>query len=869
MTTDLKTQSLRLEINDFRAWSNFVIELKPGEVTLLQGASGSGKSTIIRALMWVLFGKERLVAPIDKPNAKTLVKLSVPVNLQGEWRLLEIIRRKNPTNVRARLDGDKWATDVEGQALISACMVGSTDPDAYQGWLAGAYLGRAGGNSFIQGSTAEKMAILDRLAFAGDKPHQVLDKLKGRVRDTKASVQRRQAVYDHEREQLGESPEKVSLDKLGKAESLKQKATEALTEARVRQLELTRADQERTSLETELAKAQKPLAKPSATPLTPEVSWFSPDHCDCWSDGVGCDLDGCLSFLRRLSSIKTRDSLTRTLASMTEPTEGPCLSDDLLEAQRQRHAEVAYAQQTLARYGLDYSGEAVQLRLDEISETLRQHQVGVQYQELDALVSVPEPDPVPLPTAVAPEAKYGVLKEGKETNDVALARALATEQELKADLVRREAEPDTVNCPKCEATLVITDSKSLTEAADGLGGKAAALAEIKSKLETNQEALKVAQYRDQLIKKKIAEITQAHQKAMTEYTRLLRSQELKHSRYLADCERVQTENLAIESKRQAIEAKLDGQPRESVLPKSKIQALTHEQADLRRLTLPLVYSVYDLETVRCRWHETSRLLAELDLPDHPLSECQRVLTWLESRKKAETQYRRLVSEQEHRVEALTERLAKVPIVEPYPRTESYLLERISFADSTVQARARYAEWLGRRKKVIELKKQATEASDNFRRVSQLHKIAVQTESALVEEVAEHLNLDMSEYCPRLFPDTDTVAKLQLSKVAKTSEARQYRPEIVIDHRGNQNVKLSSLSDGEGDRVSIAFVLAMSYISGTPIIILDESLASLNSEYKHEAVELIRERGPRFSLVVMHDGVSGIFDRVIDLSESKD
>jgi len=223
-------------------------------------------------------------------------------------------------------------------------------------------------------------------------------------------------------------------------------------------------------------------------------------------------------------------------------------------------------------------------------------------------------------------------------------------------------------------------------------------------------------------------------------------------------------------------------------------------------------------------------------------------------------------ERELEIESLTQRLAELPTMEPYPRTEAYLLERIAFADGTLIARAVYENYLARRATVLELKKQAVLASDTYRRVSQLLKIAVQTESSLVEEIADQLNLDMREYCPRLFPDTETIARLQLSKTAKTSEARQYRPEIVIDHRGNQDVKLSSLSDGEGDRVSIAFVLAMCYISGSPILILDESLASLNAEYKHEAVELIRERGPRYSLMVMHEGVSGIFDRVIDLDQ---
>jgi DNA repair exonuclease SbcCD ATPase subunit len=73
-----------------------------------------------------------------------------------------------------------------------------------------------------------------------------------------------------------------------------------------------------------------------------------------------------------------------------------------------------------------------------------------------------------------------------------------------------------------------------------------------------------------------------------------------------------------------------------------------------------------------------------------------------------------------------------------------------------------------------------------------------------------------------------------------------------------------MSGGEGDRASIALTLALNRLSACPLIMLDESLDSLDLDMKETTIQTIRETTEATVLVIDYGMPEGYFDRVIDV-----
>ena len=86
----------------------------------------------------------------------------------------------------------------------------------------------------------------------------------------------------------------------------------------------------------------------------------------------------------------------------------------------------------------------------------------------------------------------------------------------------------------------------------------------------------------------------------------------------------------------------------------------------------------------------------------------------------------------------------------------------------------------------------------------------------------------------------------------------------ITYQAGQYDNINQLSGGEGDRVSLALTLALNRLSSSKLLLLDESFASLDGGLKESALKCIRHLSDSTVLVIMHDGVEGLYDNVINL-----
>ena len=120
--------------------------------------------------------------------------------------------------------------------------------------------------------------------------------------------------------------------------------------------------------------------------------------------------------------------------------------------------------------------------------------------------------------------------------------------------------------------------------------------------------------------------------------------------------------------------------------------------------------------------------------------------------------------------------------------------------------------------------------------------------------------------PSLKSNTEVPSDCDLYKKLKTSENIKPIVNFDISYQGGKFDNIDQLSGGEGDRASIALTLALKRLSSCPILMLDESLASLDLDIKETTINSIRENITDTVIIIMHDGIEGIFDDVINVND---
>jgi exonuclease SbcC len=144
----------------------------------------------------------------------------------------------------------------------------------------------------------------------------------------------------------------------------------------------------------------------------------------------------------------------------------------------------------------------------------------------------------------------------------------------------------------------------------------------------------------------------------------------------------------------------------------------------------------------------------------------------------------------------------------------------------------------------------------------LRKIAESEMESLLNTITV-INAELEDYIDQFF-DQELDVKLVIEKENSKGEKKGGKVDLVIT-RNNEEIPIDVLSGGEWDRVALALFLAFNSLSKCKLILLDECLASLHSELVEKIVECVKERNPdKLVLVTLHQANTGLFDEVIDL-----
>lgn len=139
---------------------------------------------------------------------------------------------------------------------------------------------------------------------------------------------------------------------------------------------------------------------------------------------------------------------------------------------------------------------------------------------------------------------------------------------------------------------------------------------------------------------------------------------------------------------------------------------------------------------------------------------------------------------------------------------------------------------------------------------------LEAESIAISNLIGNINTHAQFYLEHFFPDEPISVRLCAFRETKTSTKPQIN--LEVDYKGIEH-DLTMLSGGEMSRVILAFTLALAEIQNSKFVMLDESTASLDQELTSTVIEGLKENfDGRLVILIAHQVVQGAFDYVVKL-----
>jgi exonuclease SbcC len=140
---------------------------------------------------------------------------------------------------------------------------------------------------------------------------------------------------------------------------------------------------------------------------------------------------------------------------------------------------------------------------------------------------------------------------------------------------------------------------------------------------------------------------------------------------------------------------------------------------------------------------------------------------------------------------------------------------------------------------------------------------LEAESIYICNLIQNINTHVQMYLDHFFPEHPISIRLNAFKENAKNETKP-SIQLEIDYKGMEH-DLTMLSGGELSRVILSFTLAFADIYNSPLILLDECTASLDQTLTTSVIEGLKENfGNKLIVLIAHQVVQGSFDKVIQL-----
>jgi DNA repair protein SbcC/Rad50 len=850
---------MKLILQNFRCFRDLTIEFPDKGLVLLWGHSGVGKSTLLKAIHFALFGKEQKV--VTNGEKKCSVTLVLPRRTEGdEWT---IFRTKNPTYLRLTTIEGSFEDEVAQQMILNRFG---------DHFLLTNYIAQKSVNSFFALSNADKTTFLHHLTLQQFDVDSLKNKIKSKIRDRKSALATLSGEVGTlrvmlEQEELTEEPVfplKLITTEFDLNINI-QKTLEEEHERKNRNLEKLQSLYQRENV---LVKEQAKFEQSRPLLLQLKESIFQKETEVLELQRSIAEEKDTSSFQNQLNTliheIRKGKKYAEYLYSLDRYNSKRADLIDTLE-ERKKELEESLSQMSDIDSKVDITILQQQLKdLQKFRSVVSKCNEWLDSVEEDYVSSQ---DILSIKDILLAKQKHfhDELKEYSTTEDKQIVLEIEqklTEVKTKLSSLEQQTKGHRLSCPGCKINVLYRENQLC-------------MFDIQ-KIEKDRQALqKENQSLTQSLRQWKSTIIQKEQN----------SEEVKNDirslhGLLADiqsCPKGDFHDIHEKDIQTQIQAFIVSEERNYMYRKewndisSQLQNIENHPSlsklnpntteDNSEISEPNGWSDTFIEDRMKKQGQIETELRELEKVNmQRKSNLQKMLTLqrdIITSKEQLSLYESYLSKEEQLREIQSE-------IESRREKDAKFEKRIKSADRYFSVFETYKRQQNLQSKLINAQSREKLAQRGLEKAEMLIECVEQAENVTLEHCLYQLNDETSHYMDQFFPDNDIQLQLFSYKELKNKERRSCI-DIRVIQEGEQ-FELESSSGGEMDRMCLALFLSFNKISSKEMIMLDECLSSLHSEAVEDIIEVIKERyKDRLVLFTLHQANTGLFDTIIDVN----
>jgi len=793
---------MKVGISGFKCYDHQELEFPGSKITLLSGNSGAGKSTIFEAIRWCLYGKLRNVYP-KTADTKTKCQVQLTIPVTGTTNFI-ITRQKKPDRVTVEVHGpDERSIWTD---TVAQNMIVQTFGDEKL-WASTSYIKQKDRCLLLSGSQKEKLQVLRTIALGDDDPDEYISTITAKAKQLETSIVAQRAIY--EREVLSYNSQTASKSVTAESSTAIPKLDEYVTWKKKSELKLKELHQKLLQYQNDKGQLdQLRIIINTKTEKLTGVKNMIPKDKPPTVDQINClqqqivTANQQLSFKRQLQQLVVQRSGLK-LDDKFDPVKLSSLSQFDIRSQNTRHLQ---GLQTCTTYGCEYTTEAIANKLRDLQERLKLAEKAEQYRNTQSRISQ-----LKLKLATLPDIKL----EKPTVNEC------ITDTEFKINQAKLSKE--LLSCPNCSAALKLVVGK-LVKVEDVLPGM-------------TDDDIRTLNFRLQQLRN----------------YQTLAANNSKNLSVIAELESLYPEPIISDDNPLALKSAINSLQSVSVVPKPEFT-----ETDIK-VAIEIVSLDRKIEMIRSQF-STETITKPLDKMRAQLTEMQ---TSRDQHLKLATEINRLNAELSslHQRELTLEELTESNPKTDYDTVVTELQRLTTFIDDI-----KYAKECGERLTKLTQDKQSLEQLyGRLNSLNNLKTTAIQVEYQQLNDTVNVINTVLEETLSNLFDEPIQVV-LSMFKILKTGGRVKPEVNLHIMYKGAEYDAVSQLSGGEGDRVSLAIIIALGIVSNSKLLLLDECLSSIGGELRESAVEMIRKYNTRTVLIIDHEAVEGIYDKTVKISK---
>lgn len=800
---------MRLQLKGFRCYENRTFDIPVEGVILLQGESGKGKTTILTALTWLLYGGNRGIYS----NTKGIKECSVELTMQG----MVIYRQKKPDYLKVVVDDAYYEDDVAQEFL-------NTHFTSKKLWDACCYVKQKERCELLSVSQNDRLDILNKVSFSDEDPQEFIIKISDTLKNLQQQLIKDQTFYQAHLNvfctQLKKRPvvssEKDSVEDIQSAEN-------RVKDLRIKlgQCEKDLYDyHQKIGIANQLSINIKNLEKqritlPSLMPLYSQ------------STKLKEEFEKCRQFQDKhsqyLSLVEQLNVLNEQLEKCTTAINEQYLTYPTSDRQEiwqieQNEYTRKKCEEECQILDIECTSESIDKERKECEEKIKDIKAYEnkfhdyqQYCHLENQLKsfvYNQNDLIELPK----------LREMYNSNSKII-------EEYKRSL-------DILICPHCQQPVrYCTRPFKLIKA--------------ESQPVTPEQIIEFEKGQQQL------------------------HEEIKYLEKIESCIRQHTDLL---SKLQPLEP--------LILAYNDKMTLRHLESRYRKLMNINYVEPVKIPSIQLKYlYERQKYLQEKDRLEQQLAKYENFQMKNEEYRyedlkneieKCEKEIRDIEKQQIHQetiislINKYQSEYDNLKINHQILTDYQNLKQEVENSEKDFDNRKYGFEMRKKRNELETYKQKITEHNINVQSLEKLKATAIQVECQQLEDTVANINYIMEDILNKFFSEPITVT-LSLYKELKSKKGQSKNSvNIKILYKGCEYDSVNQMSGGEGDRISLALIIALNQVNPCCFLLLDESMSAFDPHLKEIAISILKSLPNKLIISIDHGAIEGFYEHVINV-----